>query len=105
MEVGPLSKTTPSFATTPPLLPDRLIGIADVAELLGVEVRHVRRLVHELRIPFIRWGHLLRFDPLKLAAWIDSHRPLCPLSVRNLPSPDPCSRAMKRSEEQKSEIQ
>lgn len=51
-----------------------LIGIGDVAELLGVEVRHVRRLVHERRIPFIKWGHLLRFDPHDIAAWIDSHR-------------------------------
>lgn len=40
----------------------RLISIAEVAERLGVEVRHVRRLVHERRIPFIKWGHLLRFD-------------------------------------------
>lgn len=54
--------------------PNPLIGIGDVAELLGVEVRHVRRLVHERRIPFIKWGHLLRFDPYDIAAWIDSHR-------------------------------
>ena len=63
-------------ATTPdPLpLPRRLIPIAEVAELLGVELRHVRRLVHERRIPFVKWGHLLRFDPLEIDAWIDSHR-------------------------------
>lgn len=64
-----------SFAPhAPPPLPNRLVAIADVAELLGVEVRHVRRLVHERRIPFIKWGHLLRFDPLDLATWIDAHR-------------------------------
>ncbi|MGE0796418.1 MAG: helix-turn-helix domain-containing protein, partial [Acidimicrobiia bacterium] len=40
-----------------------LIDIATVAERLGVEVRHVRRLVAERRIPYIKWGHLLRFDP------------------------------------------
>ncbi len=34
----------------------RLISIVDVADVLGVEVRHVRRLVHERRIPFIKWG-------------------------------------------------
>lgn len=64
----------PIDRSTPPLLPDRLVGIAEVAEVLGVEVRHVRRLVAERRIPFIKWGHLLRFDPLELAAWIDDHR-------------------------------
>jgi excisionase family DNA binding protein len=51
-----------------------LIGIAEVAELLGVEVRHVRRLVYERRIPFIKWGHLLRFDRADLTAWIASNR-------------------------------
>ena len=52
----------------------RLINISEVAELLGVEVRHVRRLVAERRIPFIKWGHLLRFDPAEIDAWIDNAR-------------------------------
>ena len=56
-----------------PSLP-RLIDIDGVAELLGVSVRHVRRLVAERRIPFVKWGHLLRFDPNDLAVWIDSIR-------------------------------
>jgi len=30
----------------------RLLNISEVAEVLGVDVRHVRRLVHERRIPF-----------------------------------------------------
>lgn len=52
----------------------RLLSIAEVADVLGVDVRHVRRLVHERRIPFIKWGHLLRFDPVEIAAWLDHHR-------------------------------
>lgn len=52
----------------------RLVGISDVAAQLGVDVRHVRRLVYEKRIPYIKWGHLLRFDPKEIDAWIDSHR-------------------------------
>jgi len=51
-----------------------LMDIKQVAERLGVEVRHVRRLVHERRIPFIKWGHLLRFDPVEIDAWIDANR-------------------------------
>ena len=43
--------------------------IEEVAERLGASVRHVRRLVHERRIPFIKWGHLLRFDPDDIEAW------------------------------------
>ena len=51
-----------------------LWDIEAVARRLGVRVRHVRRLVHERRIPFIKWGHLLRFDPDEIEAWIDQAR-------------------------------
>ena len=51
-----------------------LIYITAVAQRLGVQVRHVRRLVHERRIPYIKWGHLLRFDPADIDAWIHQAR-------------------------------
>ena len=41
---------------------------------LGVNERHIRRLVHERRIPFVKWGHLLRFDPQEIDAWLDAAR-------------------------------
>ena len=50
-------------AINEPSGPTRLLNISEVANKLGVDVRHVRRLVHEKRIPYIKWGHLLRFDP------------------------------------------
>ena len=55
-------------------LPPYLLTIEQVAELLQVSVRHVRRLVHERRIPFIKWGHLLRFDPYEIKEWLDGKR-------------------------------
>jgi excisionase family DNA binding protein len=51
-----------------------LLDLAAVADRLGVGERHVRRLVFERRIPFIKWGHLLRFDPDEIDRWIDSAR-------------------------------
>jgi excisionase family DNA binding protein len=51
-----------------------LIDITAVAQRLGVQVRHVRRLVHERRIPYIKWGHLIRFHPADIDAWIDAAR-------------------------------
>ena len=59
--------------TTPEPLP-HLLDVAQLAEHLGVEIRHVRRLVHERRVPFIKWGHLLRFDPVDIDSWLDGHR-------------------------------
>jgi excisionase family DNA binding protein len=60
-------------ATTAATLP-HLLDIAAVAEHLGVTVRHVRRLVAEQRIPFIKWWHLIRFDPVELREWLDQAR-------------------------------
>lgn len=51
-----------------------LMDLATVAERLCVNQRHIRRLVYERRIPFIKWGHLLRFDPVEIDAWIDAAR-------------------------------
>ncbi|MDZ7676918.1 MAG: helix-turn-helix domain-containing protein [Acidimicrobiales bacterium] len=53
--------------------PRSLLTIAEVADRLGVTVRHVRRLVHERRIPYVKWGRLLRFDPDEIEEWIAHH--------------------------------
>jgi excisionase family DNA binding protein len=52
----------------------RLLDIESVADSLGVSVRHVRRLVAERRIPFVKWGKLLRFDAAEVARWLDAQR-------------------------------
>ena len=51
-----------------------LLDINGVAERLGVNERHIRRLVAERRIPYIKWGHLLRFDAADIAEWLDDVR-------------------------------
>jgi excisionase family DNA binding protein len=51
-----------------------LIDIPTLQEHLGVSERHVRRLVAERRIPFVKVGHFVRFDTDEIARWIDEHR-------------------------------
>jgi excisionase family DNA binding protein len=51
-----------------------LLSIDELAEHLGVTVRHVRRLIAERRIPFLRVGRLIRFDPAEVTAWLDGRR-------------------------------
>ena len=51
-----------------------MLDITGVANRLGVEVRYVRRLVAERRIPYIKLGHLLRFDPAEVESWLDQAR-------------------------------
>jgi excisionase family DNA binding protein len=52
----------------------RLLTLKQVAEVLNVNERHVRRLVFERRIPYFKWGHLLRFDPVELEKWLEQAR-------------------------------
>jgi len=52
----------------------RLVGVEGAADQLGVHVRHIRRLVNERRIPYIKWGSRLHFDPVELETWIKRHR-------------------------------
>jgi excisionase family DNA binding protein len=54
--------------------PTQLLDIGEVADALGVSVRHVRRLVFERRIPYVKWGHLVRFGPADVAAWLENKR-------------------------------
>ena len=58
---------------SPTKLPEPL-DIPALALHLGVQPRHIRRLVHEKRIPYIKWGHLIRFDPAEIARWLDDNR-------------------------------
>jgi excisionase family DNA binding protein len=84
----------------------RSVGLMDiiaVADRLGVSVRHVRRLVNERRIPYIKWGHLLRFDPADVEQWLDAKRrtvappPLLPSPARRRPAQ---AEPLKRSTQQ-----
>jgi excisionase family DNA binding protein len=53
-----------------------LLDIAGVAERLAVSERFVRRLVFERRIPFLKIGHFVRFDPTEIERWIsEAHVP------------------------------
>ena len=64
----------PTISAADDDLPPRLLDITALAARLGVNARHIRRLVAERRIPFIKWGHLLRFDPAEIRRWIDEYR-------------------------------
>ncbi len=51
-------------------LPQLLDG-PTLARLLGTTERHVRRLVAERRIPFVRVGRFIRFEPNAIARWLE----------------------------------
>lgn len=51
-----------------------LLDTNAVAEALGVTPRHIRRLVAERRIPFVKVGRFVRFEPGILDVWLDEQR-------------------------------
>jgi excisionase family DNA binding protein len=64
-----LQKSTPAT----PQLPE-LLRIGQVAKALGTTERHLRRLIAERRIPFVKVGHFVRFDPTDISQWHAAHR-------------------------------
>ena len=60
----------------------KLITMDELAERLGVSHRHVRRLVDERRLPFLRVGRFIRFNPAEVAEWLGSTRVPAALSPR-----------------------
>jgi excisionase family DNA binding protein len=53
----------------------RLLNIDELAEQLGVTTRHIRRLVAEKRVPYLKVGKFVRFDPAEIGEWLDHARP------------------------------
>jgi excisionase family DNA binding protein len=54
--------------------PSTLLDIEGVARWLGTSHRHVRRLVAERRISYVKVGHFVRFEREAVVWWIDQQR-------------------------------
>ncbi len=50
------------------------MGIDQLAQRLGITVRHVRRLVADKRVPYYKVGRLVRFDPAEITQWLQTRR-------------------------------
>ena len=60
----------------------QLLDMASLAQRLSTSERHIRRLVSERRIPFIRVGRFIRFEPAAIAAWLRD----CAIAARGVAS-------------------
>ena len=49
------------------------LTVLQLAELLAITERHIRRLVAERRIPFTKVGGRLRFNEARVLEWLDDH--------------------------------
>ena len=53
----------------PDALP-QLLTIDQLAERLGVSIHHIRRLIAERRVPYLKVGWFIRFDPAEMTGWL-----------------------------------
>lgn len=51
-----------------------LVDIETAARRLGVDVRFMRRLVFEKRLPYYKVGKFVRFDPADIETWLGERR-------------------------------
>jgi excisionase family DNA binding protein len=51
-----------------------LLDIDQLARHLGTSHRHIRRLIAEKRIPYVKVGRLIRFDPAEIGTWLNESR-------------------------------
>jgi excisionase family DNA binding protein len=51
-----------------------LISVEQLADELGVSVRYVRRIIAERRIPYVKVGHLIRFQRDEVEGWVEANR-------------------------------
>ena len=51
-----------------------LMDMPALAKMLGVTHRHVQRLVSERRIPYLKVGRFIRFDPAEVDVWLEGRR-------------------------------
>ncbi len=55
-----------------------LLDLTATAKVLGTTPRHVRTLIRERGLPFVKVGHLVRVDADDLTAWIAASRQVSP---------------------------
>ena len=74
MPTSPDPSTRLQKSMAAPPQPPQLLRMEEVAKALGTTERHLRRLVAERRIPFIKVGYFVRFDPADVSRWLAAHR-------------------------------
>jgi excisionase family DNA binding protein len=83
----------------------KLLGIDELADHLGTSSGHVRRLIAERRVPYLKVGGYVRFDSAEIAAWLDRSRVTTPPGFPGLVRPtmrkEPAGQAGKRVDRQR----
>jgi excisionase family DNA binding protein len=86
----------------------KLLSVDELARHLGTSSGHLRRLVAARRVPYLKVGGYVRFDPVEIAAWLDRSRvttpPRLPSILRPTIRKEPAGQAGKRVDRQRGTV-
>jgi excisionase family DNA binding protein len=86
----------------------KLLRIDELADHLGSSSAHVRRLIAERRVPYLKVGGYVRFDPAENTAWLErspvTTRPGLSGLVRPTMRKEPAGQAGKRVDRQRGAV-
>ncbi len=70
-----LSVLTEQLSSLQPIPPNRLVDIKGAAAITRFKPSYIYGLVHQKKIPHVKFGHSVRFDPRELDTWMRQGRP------------------------------
>lgn len=74
IEYGAAGQAPETSARAPDITYRPLLTLQDVAGLLRIHERTIRRLVAARRMPCVRLGRTLRFDPSDIERWVSARK-------------------------------
>ncbi len=74
MENGAAGQAPETSARAPDIACRPLLTLQEVAGLLRIHERTIRRLVAARRMPCVRLGRTLRFDPSDIGRWVSARK-------------------------------
>ena len=52
---------------------EKLLNIDEVSELIGLSQSAIYKMVNTKRIPYVKVGRLVKFEPSKIKLWIEKN--------------------------------
>ena len=69
-----MTKTNTEKGNTEESMGSKMMNTKELAEFLSLSEDHIRRLVSQRSIPFVRMGRAVRYDPCDIEKWLSTKR-------------------------------
>ena len=52
---------------------EKLLNIDELSEIIGLSQSAIYKMVNTKRIPYVKVGRLVKFEPIKIRLWIEQN--------------------------------